>query len=90
MSAKEAIFQGKIVTLEKPIREVMGRKEFKVYVRHPKTKKIKIVRFGDSKLSLKSHIPGRKKSYCARSAGIKTGEYPKLSPNYWSRKRWKC
>jgi hypothetical protein len=31
----------------------------------------------------------RKKSYCARSAGIK-GANNKLSANYWSRKQWRC
>ena len=51
--------------------------------------KEKLVRFGDKKLSLKSHIPERKKSYCARSEG-QGNLTNKLSANYWSRKRWKC
>lgn len=51
--------------------------------------KEKLIRFGDKNLSLKSHIPERKKSYCARSAG--QGNKDNIfSANYWSRKRWKC
>jgi hypothetical protein len=51
--------------------------------------KEKIVRFGDPVLKIKKHIPERKKSYCARSGGIKGGN-GKLSGNYWSRKAWEC
>jgi len=51
--------------------------------------KEKIIHFGDPNLSVKSHIPERKKSYCARSGGL--GKLKdKLSSNYWSRKNWKC
>jgi len=49
----------------------------------------KIVRFGDASMSIKKDNPARKKSYCARSAGIKGGE-GKLSANYWSRRAWGC
>jgi len=49
----------------------------------------KIVRFGDANMSIKKDNPARKKSYCARSAGIKGGE-GKLSANYWSRRAWGC
>lgn len=51
--------------------------------------KEKIVRFGDSKMSIKKNNPARKKSYCARSGGIK-GKSNKLSANYWSRRAWNC
>lgn len=51
--------------------------------------KEKIVRFGDPVLKIKKNIPERKKSYCARSGGIKGGK-GKLSANYWSRKAWEC
>lgn len=51
--------------------------------------KVKLVRFGDKKLSVKASQPDRKKSYCARSAGQgKTGN--KLSALYWSRRQWGC
>ena len=49
----------------------------------------KIVRFGDPVLKIKKSIPARKKSYCARSAGIKGGK-GKLSANFWSRRAWNC
>ena len=51
--------------------------------------KIRLVRFGDPKMSIKKDQPKRKKSYCARSGGIK-GKDSKLSANYWSRKAWDC
>lgn len=51
--------------------------------------KEKIVRFGDPVLKIKKNIPSRKKSYCARSGGIKGGK-GKLSANFWSRKAWEC
>ena len=51
--------------------------------------KEKIVRFGDANMTIKKNRPARKKSYCARSAGIKGGK-GKLSANYWSRRAWDC
>lgn len=51
--------------------------------------KEKIIRFGDANMTIKKDQPARKKSYCARSGGIK-GKANKLSANYWSRKAWNC
>lgn len=62
-------------------------KKFKV-----KLESGKIVHFGDPDATVK---PGTKKadSYCARSFGL-AKKYDilgdKTSPNYWSRKVWKC
>ena len=70
-----------------PRREVSGGK--KSVVKACQGGKEKIVRFGDSKMSIKKSNPARKKSYCARSGGIK-GTKNKLSANYWSRKAWNC
>lgn len=50
---------------------------------------IKLIRFGDPDMTIKKDKPKRKKSYCARSGGIK-GKDSKLSANYWSRKQWDC
>ncbi len=50
--------------------------------------KEKIVRFGH-KMPDGTSNPKRRKSYCARSGGIK-GKDNKMSANYWSRKAWKC
>jgi len=51
--------------------------------------KEKIVRFGDPVMKIKKSIAARKKSYCARSGGIKGGK-GKLSANFWSRRQWDC
>jgi hypothetical protein len=70
-----------------PRREVQGGKKF--VVKACEGGKEKIVRFGDANMSIKKDRPARKKSYCARSAGIKGGK-GKMSANYWSRKAWDC
>jgi len=70
-----------------PRREVQGGKKF--VVKGCEGGKEKLIRFGDANMTIKKNIPARKKSYCARSAGIK-GANSKLSANYWSRKAWDC
>ena len=70
-----------------PRREVQGGKKF--VVKACQDGKEKIVRFGDANMTIKKNRPARKKSYCARSAGIKGGK-GKLSANYWSRSAWDC
>ena len=64
-----------------------GKKKFVVLASEGGKKKT--IRFGDANLSIKKNNPARKKSYCARSGGIK-GKSTKLSANYWSRKMWNC
>lgn len=71
-----------------PFRTPKSRRKSAVCVKYKG--KIRIVRFGDPNLKIKSHIPKRRKLYCTRSAGIKSGKPKILSPNYWSRKEWKC
>ena len=70
-----------------PRRDVQGGKKF--VVKACQGGKEKIVRFGDANMTIKKNRPARKKSYCARSAGIKGGK-GKLSANYWSRRAWDC
>lgn len=70
-----------------PRRSVKGGKKF--VVKACSGGKEKIVRFGDANMTIKKGNPARKKSYCARSAGIKGGD-GKLSANYWSRRAWGC
>ncbi len=83
----EATYQGKEVPLNKPMKGDV--KKSKVFVDPDGDGKAQKVNFGDKKLSIKKHIPGRKKNYCARSAGQgNTGD--KTSANYWSRKAWDC
>ena len=64
-----------------------GKKKSAVLVK--KGGKVKIVRFGDPKMSIKKDQPARKASYCARSGGI-SGKDNIFSPNYWSRRAWDC
>ena len=71
----------------KPKRQVSGGKKF--VVKACQNGKEKIIRFGDANMSIKKNNPARKKSYCARSSGIK-GAKSKLSANYWSRRAWDC
>lgn len=83
------MYQGKRVALDKPFRTPGEKKKFAVYVKDPSSDKVKKVRFGDPNLSIKKSQLERKKSYCARSSGIK-GKGDKTSANYWSRKMWDC
>lgn len=71
----------------KPKRTPGKAKKFAVLAKEGDT--VKLVRFGDPNMSIKKDQPARKKSYCARSGGIK-GKDSKLSANYWSRKKWDC
>jgi hypothetical protein len=71
----------------KPKRTPGGKKKFAVLAK--KGDQVKLVRFGDPNMSIKKDQPSRKKSYCARSGGIKGGS-DKFSANYWSRRKWNC
>ena len=62
-----ALYQGKTVSLNKPMKGDV--KKFKVFVKCDG--KVKKVNFGDKNMTIKSHIKANKKSYCARSGGIK-------------------
>ena len=83
----EAEYQGREVELNKPMAGDV--KKSKVYVKDPKTGNVKKVNFGDKSLSIKKHIPARKKSYCARSSG-QGNLTDKTKANYWSRRAWEC
>jgi hypothetical protein len=76
----EADYHGKNVPLGKPKRG--GPKKFYVYVRDPKTKKVKKVNFGGTTgLSVKIDDPKARHSFAARHKCAT--EKNKLSPNYW-------
>lgn len=79
----EAEYQGKKVTLNKPMAGDV--KKSKVYVRNAKGNVVK-VNFGDKNLSIKKHIPERRKSFRARHNCAKPG--PKTSARYWSCRAW--
>jgi len=75
------------MTCNKPVSS--PRKNKTKVVKACKDGEEKIVHFGDPNMRIKKNIKERKKSYCARSAGIK-GKNDKFSANYWSRKAWDC
>jgi hypothetical protein len=81
-----AIYNGRRVPLNKPIRSRSGSKKFHVYVKDPKTGRIRIVRFGDPNMRIKKHIPERRKSFRARHKCDSVDNV--LSARYWSCQMW--
>jgi len=90
----EAEYQGRKVTLNKPMRGDI--KKFKVYVKDPSTGNIKKVNFGHGGTSakkagqktmrIKKSNPARRKSFRARHNCDNPG--PKTKARYWSCKKW--
>ena len=80
----EAEYQGRKVTLNKPMRGDV--KKFKVYVKDPKTGNVKKVNFGDPNMKIKKSNPKRRKSFRARHNCDNPG--PKTKARYWSCKKW--
>jgi hypothetical protein len=80
----EAKYQGRTVPLGKPMRGDV--KKSKVYVKDPSTGNIKKVNFGDKKLSIKKHLPGRRKSFRARHNCDNPG--PRTKARFWSCRAW--
>jgi len=77
----ESEYQGKKVQLNKPKRG--GSKKFYVYVRDPKTKKVKKVSFGDTTgLSTKINNPKARKAFAARQQCDKKKDRTKAG--YWA------
>jgi hypothetical protein len=81
---QEAKYDGRTVTLNKPMRGDI--KKSKVYVKDPKTGKIVKVNFGDPNMKIKSHIPARRKSFRARHNCDQKKD--KTTAGYWSCKAW--
>ena len=83
-SVKEAEYQGRKVQLSKPKRG--GSKKFYVYVRNPKTKKIKKVAFGAAggggNLAVKLKDPKARKAFSDRHNCEQKND--KTKPGYWS------
>ncbi len=86
-----AKYQGKTVKLGKPFRTPGQSRKFAVYVRDKKTQNVKKVRFGDPKMSIKSNIPARRRSFVARMGGVlkKVRGQKNLSPAFWSLYSWR-
>lgn len=81
----EAEYQGKKVTLNKPVRSSNGPKKFHVYVKNSKGNVIK-VNFGDPNMKIKKSNPERRKSFRARHKCDTAKD--KTTARYWSCKAW--
>jgi len=81
---EEAEYQGRKVTLNKPMKGDV--KKSKVYVKDPKTGNVKKVNFGDPNMKIKKSNPARRKSFRARHNCKNPG--PKTKARYWSCKAW--
>jgi hypothetical protein len=79
----EAEYQGRDVQLGKPMQGDV--KKFKVYVKNPAGKVIK-VNFGDPNMRIKKSNPERRKSFRARHNCDEPG--PRTKARYWSCKKW--
>ena len=79
----EAEYQGKTVTLNKPVRG--GSKKFYVYTKNEKGNVVK-VSFGDPNMEIKRDDPGRRKNFRARHNCDNPG--PKWKARYWSCRNW--
>jgi hypothetical protein len=79
----EAEYQGRKVSLGKPMRGDV--KKFKVYVKNPKGKVVK-VNFGDPNMKIKKSNPKRRKSFRARHNCDNPG--PRTKARYWSCRKW--
>jgi hypothetical protein len=84
-----AKYRGRSVKLNKIMRGDV--KKFKVFVRDRRTGNIKKVNFGSKTMSIKKHIPARKRSFLARMGAVlkKVKGQKTLSPAYWAVKSWR-
>jgi len=84
-----AKYRGRTVKLNKIQRGDV--KKFKVFVRDRSSGRIKKVNFGSKTMSIKKHIPARKRSFMARFKPIlaKVKGQKSLSPVYWAIKSWR-
>lgn len=79
----EAEYQGRKVTLNKPMQGDVAKS--KVYVKKPDGKVVK-VNFGDKTMRIKKSNPARRKSFRARHNCENPG--PKWKARYWSCRMW--
>jgi len=84
-----AKYRGKTVKLNKPMRGDV--KKFKVFVKNKSTGRVQKVNFGSKEMSIKKHIPARKRSFMARMGGVlkRVKGQKSLSPAYWSIRAWR-
>ena len=84
-----AKYKGRTVKLNKIQRGDV--KKFKVFVKDKSSGRVKKVNFGSKTMSIKKHIPARKRSFMARMGGVlkKVRGQKSLSPAYWSLRSWR-
>jgi hypothetical protein len=82
-SLDEAEYQGRKVSLGKPMQGDV--KKFKVYVKKPNGKIVK-VNFGDPNMRIKKSNPARRRSFRARHNCDNPG--PRHKARYWSCRKW--
>ena len=83
-----AKYKGRTVKLNKIQRGDV--KKFKVFVKDKSSGRVKKVNFGSKTMSIKKHIPARKRSFMARFRQIlsKVKGQKNLSPAYWAIRSW--
>jgi hypothetical protein len=83
-----AKYKNRTVKLNKPMRGDV--KKFKVFVKDKSSGRVKKVNFGSKEMSIKKHIPARKRSFMARMGGVlkRVRGQKTLSPAYWSIRAW--
>ena len=84
-----AKYKGRTVKLNKIQRGDV--KKFKVFVKNRRTGRVQKVNFGSKTMSIKKHIPARKRSFMARFKPIlaKVRGQKTLAPGYWAIKSWR-
>lgn len=85
LGIEESEYHGRSVQLNKPMKGDI--KKSKVYVKDPSTGNVKKVEFGDPNMTIKKHIPARRKSFRARHH-CDTNPGPKTKARYWSCRAW--
>ena len=82
LDLNEAQTKKKDPPIGKPMRDTSGGKAYKVYVRDPKTKRIKTVRFGSGGLKAKINNPKARQAFAKRHKCSTRNDKTKAS--YWS------
>lgn len=90
LTSEAAEYQGRKVKLNDPIRNPAGsKKKFRVFVKDPKTGRVKKIQFGDPKLEIKRDDPERRKSFRARHKCDSETAKDKTKAKYWSCYQWR-
>jgi hypothetical protein len=82
LDLNEAQTKKKDPPIGKPMRSTSGGKAYKVYVRDPKTKRIKTIRFGSGGLRAKINNPKARQAFAKRHKCSTRNDRTKAS--YWS------